>query len=173
MKRAFVLAVLLMVATSLAMAKGSESDGLLRGAGQIGVNSVDPGNDGGCHYEHSWTEEKEDEETFYTMRDMGVCIEVAAGGTLVIQGTALGLLVSGYGAPAALAAEAAATAYAALTGYHCSTMRTDPYLRHSEERILMYEREHRIWDEYDPYFAHACIRHYYDGDWEYIGWRKK
>ena len=51
MKRVFVLAVLLMVVTSLAMAKGSGSDGLLQGAGQIGVNHVDPGEGGtDCSY---------------------------------------------------------------------------------------------------------------------------
>jgi len=51
MKRAFVLAVLLMVVTSLAMAKGSGSDGLLQGAGQISVNHADPGEGGtDCSY---------------------------------------------------------------------------------------------------------------------------
>lgn len=169
MKRVFVLAVLLMVVTSLAMAKGSGSDGLLQGAGQIGVKYVDPGGDT-CSYDHTWHDYDEPITRHVFSRTHKAMCYVVVGGALTLIGGEVGAVVEGYVESTVIAKsikaainELKAAVRAGIVGggayLSCGEIKTHPYgVRDYDEKIGYRPHYYHEWDEWNSFYQ-RCETH--------------
>ncbi len=170
MKKAILLAVLLVVTTSLAMGKGtvpSTEAGLLNN--QIGTSSFDPIGDT-CSYDHIWHDFDEPITRHVYSRSHKAMCYVIVSGTLTLIGGEVGAFVEGFVASKVIAKSiqiATSKLKEAVRGgivggglyLSCAEIKTHPYgVRDYDEEIGYRPHYYHEWDEWNSFYQRCETR---------------